>query len=207
MSYNIVVARYNENIDWLLPEIDNCIIFNKGDILNIKNEILLDNVGRESDTYLNYIILNYFNLPDVVIFTQGNISDHKYSNNTNVLLNLKNDAILKGKSKAFYTHKEDTNRPCHHFDSDWNFKNNLSYLHHNYKNNKPIVFKEWFLKNIFSEYPDPMHIYVHGIFAVKKELILNHSLEYYKRLIVELNYHNDPIEGHFFERSWYYIFL
>lgn len=45
-TYKIVVARYNENIEWLQSEMDNCIIYNKGDPLHIQNEILLDNVGR-----------------------------------------------------------------------------------------------------------------------------------------------------------------
>jgi hypothetical protein len=92
MSYKIIVARYNEDINWLNTEISNCIIYNKGNKLNIENEILLDNVGRESETYLNYIIQNYNNLPDIVIFTQANIADHKGSNDINYLLNIKNEA-------------------------------------------------------------------------------------------------------------------
>ena len=40
MSYKIVVARYNENIDWLDPVMNNCIIYNKGNKLNLKNEIM-----------------------------------------------------------------------------------------------------------------------------------------------------------------------
>lgn len=38
MSYKIIVSRFNENIYWLSDEIDNCIIYNKGDKLNIENE-------------------------------------------------------------------------------------------------------------------------------------------------------------------------
>lgn len=30
MSYKIIVARYNENIDWLNSEMKNCIVYNKG---------------------------------------------------------------------------------------------------------------------------------------------------------------------------------
>ena len=56
MSYKIIVARFNEDIEWLNSEKENCIIYNKGNKLNIHNEIPLQNVGRESDTYLNYII-------------------------------------------------------------------------------------------------------------------------------------------------------
>jgi len=56
------------------------------------------------------------------------------------------------------------------------------------------------------DYPNPINIYQNALFAVKKELILNKPLEYYKKLILEVNHHINPTEGHFFERSWYYIF-
>jgi hypothetical protein len=59
MSYKIIVARYNEPIDWLKSEMSNCVIVNKGEPLQIENEILLNNVGRESESYLHYIITNY----------------------------------------------------------------------------------------------------------------------------------------------------
>ena len=68
------------------------------------------------------------------------------------------------------------------------------------------MFIDWFKENININYPNPIHIYPNAIFAVKKELILNKPLEYYKKLILEVNHHINPTEGHFFERSWYYIF-
>jgi hypothetical protein len=78
-KFQIVVARYNEDIKWLLPYKDITIIYNKGDynlLLNKFNVIYLNNVGRESHTYLYHIINNYDNLADRTIFFQGNRSDH-----------------------------------------------------------------------------------------------------------------------------------
>ena len=208
MSYKIIVSRYNENIDWLSAEMNNCIIYNKGISLGISNEIMLQNVGRESETYLNYIISNYNNLADVVIFTQANISDHIKHNNScnyiNYLLNFKNEAFANDKSYPTLTHynTKDTSP----FSKNWNLINGNYYLEDNYKYNQRVPFSEWFMRNIQPNYPEPLHIYHFGIFAVKKELILKKSLEYYKKLILEVNHHIDPAEGHFFERSWYYIF-
>jgi len=197
MSYKIVVARYNENIDWLESEKDNCIIYNKGNKLNIPNEIILENVGRESETYLNYIINNYNNLPDIVVFTQGNIADHRGSNNIKYLIDIKDEALIYSKSQ-------------HGFDNcpeSWNCSNGITYyMHDNYKNNERVIFSDWFKKNINPQYPKPLFLYWNAIFAVKKELITNRPLEYYKKLILEVNHHVNPTEGHFFERSWYYIF-
>ena len=74
----LIVARYNENLDWLNSLVEteswirNVIIFNKGldniklskktkNIIKIKN---VPNIGREGGTYLNYIITNYKCLPE-----------------------------------------------------------------------------------------------------------------------------------------------
>lgn len=211
MSYKIIVARYNENIDWLKSEMSNCIIYNKGDKLNIDNEIFLENVGRESETYLNYIITNYSNLPDVVVFTQARISDHKGSDDVNYLLNIKNEALENNKSKNFtICNGEWYSTPT------WNLRQGRRkwglhravgwFLRENYKNNRPITFIEWFKNNIDINYPNPIHVYWNGIFAVKKEQIIKKPIEYYKKLLLEVNHHINSTEGHFFERSWYYIF-
>jgi hypothetical protein len=45
MSYKIIVARYNEDINWLKMEIDNCIIYNKGNKLGLTNETRIDEIG------------------------------------------------------------------------------------------------------------------------------------------------------------------
>jgi hypothetical protein len=199
MSYKIIVARYNENIEWLKSEMSNCIIYNKGDELNIDNEIFLENVGREAETYLHYIITNYYNLPDVVVFTQARIEDHKGSNDVNYLLNIKNEALEHNKSQNFH---RDENIEM----NTWNLTKDGWYMRDNYKNNKPITFIEWFKNNIDINYPYPIHVYWNAIFAVKKENITNKPIEYYKKLILEVKHNSNPPEAHFFERSWYYIF-
>jgi hypothetical protein len=80
-KYQIVVSRYNEDITWLLPFKEITIIYNKGDNHNLLNKfttIQLENVGRESHTYLYHIIKNYDNLADKTIFFQGKIDEIKY---------------------------------------------------------------------------------------------------------------------------------
>ena len=124
MSYKIIVARYNENIDWFDSEMENCIIYNKGNKLNIEGEILLENVGRESETYLHYIISNYDDLPDVVVFTQANIADHRGTNDINYLLKLKNEALVHDISLPYISHCEtDIHAVIHkYFNKEWNLK-------------------------------------------------------------------------------------
>jgi hypothetical protein len=230
MSFHVVVARYNENIDWLDDLSSNCVIYNKGERLNRRNEILIKNVGRESETYLQYIITHYDNLPDYVIFTQANISDHRSSNNTTYLLDMLEEAKIFGKSIPNIVHEKYGNQEIW-WDPEWNYynihfmynhdkmfginnpqikfyyENNVNwYLQNNYLNNKHITFRDWFMEHINVKYPEIIKIYASALFCVKKELILCHTKEYYKNLINLVNHHINPIEGHFFERSWYYIF-
>lgn len=88
----IVVARYNENIDWILDNDlqDRCIVYNKSSIKgiyskkhgNITDKLKIINIsnipvfGREGDTYLKHIISNYENIADYTIFTQADPFDH-----------------------------------------------------------------------------------------------------------------------------------
>jgi hypothetical protein len=74
----LVVARYNEDLSWVKDINIPHIIYNKGEeildeTLNIK---ILPNIGRESNTYLHYIIEYYNNLPENIIFSQGNPFPH-----------------------------------------------------------------------------------------------------------------------------------
>lgn len=206
LNYKIVVARYNENIEWLYEKFNNLVVYNKFYPLNIPNEIMVPNFGRESETYLRYIITNYDNLPDVVIFTQARISDHRGFNDINYLFKLGKQALLFGKSIPDIKHTENKyKKSC--WDRDWNIESDkYYYLHNNYLNNEPIVFEKWFNKHIGCEYKTPFHIYSNGIFAVRKDLILRNPIEYYLNLISLVNHHVNPAEGHFFERSWFYIF-
>jgi hypothetical protein len=209
MSYKIIVARYNEQIDWLNSESQNCIIYNKGTKLepdNIHNEVFLENMGRESDTYLHYIIANYDNLPDIIVFTQARIADHRGRDDVNYLLRIKNEAAQQSKSQNYITHTDTTNARC--WDRKWNYNNNNNkyFMENNFKNNTPVIFETWFIANIEIDYPNPIKIYPNAIFAVRKENILRRPIEFYKQLILEVNHHSNPSEGHFMERAWYYIF-
>jgi hypothetical protein len=74
----LVVARYNENINWVSAYNDIATVYNKGedDILNIKKVVKIPNVGREGNTYLYHIINNYGSLKEKTVFSQGNPFDH-----------------------------------------------------------------------------------------------------------------------------------
>jgi hypothetical protein len=123
-TFKVIVARYNENIDWLKSILNYCVIYNKGRKLNIQNEIMLDNIGRESHTYLHHIIQNYDQLEDVLVFTQANISDHcNCGNDVSYLMQMKDDAYKYGKSRYYMHLNTGNNTSC--WDPHWNFNRNV----------------------------------------------------------------------------------
>ena len=84
MKYCIVVARYNEDLEWT-KQFKNVLVYNKGSILTGDfNQLSLINVGREGHTYYKHIYDNYDNLTDYTIFLQGNPFDHS----PNIISNL-----------------------------------------------------------------------------------------------------------------------
>jgi hypothetical protein len=77
-SHSIVIARYNEDLDWVFPYRDCVIVYNKGldNISNFPNVIKLKNQGREGDTYLHHMIEQYDTLSERVTFLQGESLAH-----------------------------------------------------------------------------------------------------------------------------------
>jgi len=198
----IVVSRYNENLDWLLPYKNWVIIYNKGKpILNspFKKIINIENVGRESHTYLYHIIHNWNNLSDITLFIQGKISDHDnilplkhyLLSNQPITINLSSNKI----------YNNDWNRLT--YNKKWqNIIRNNEWRYSKY------TFGEWWDKFILKPRPSPSNLKWSpgGIFSVHKNLILSKNISFYENLINTISDHINPEEGHYFERSWFYIF-
>lgn len=218
MSIQYCVARYNEDVSWITGSSSatdatdaNVLIYNKGTRLDIPNEIMLPNVGRESHTYLHHIIENYDRLCDITVFTQAKINDHGYDHDIHGFDTLIMQCQQHGHSKNYGKINVNTVNEQKHFAPDFNMLPEIaSSLHHNYMVDAgevtKIPFSEWFKINTGYEYRDEVCIYVAGIFAMSKEQILTRPKDYYVSLYHQLSNHNAPIEGHFMERSWYYVF-
>jgi hypothetical protein len=212
-DYKIVVARYEEDIEWLKPLSEHCKIYNKGKTFWRSEEWdihRLDNVGRESHTYLTYILENYDNLPEVIAFTQGYIKDHTDCiieqgkidypyDSVQFLKRMIIDALHFGISHNYLKH------PYH----DW-FDKAYLFKIHNFKGitqDSSMTFGKWFGTNVGPDFPlsEDFKVYLGAVFAVKRECILVRSREYYEGILQQLQTPNPEI-GHFMERSWYYIF-
>jgi len=204
-NFQIVVARYNENLDWLKKYKNISLVYNKGnnDVeLNDFNVINLPNFGRESHTYLYHIINNYDNLKEYTIFFQGSLDFAKDIKHNK--LNIEdyfqlNDFNGTLQSCSF----EQLKYPIQHF-GKWKIEYDNGLMK---KSNFSCCYT-W-LKN-FLEFDEIDLEYIDvawgAMFSVHKSIILKKPKIFYEHLLRFIDYHPNPEEGHYFERSWYFIF-
>ena len=81
-NFELVIARYDEDISWSNNYKDFRTIYNKGNDDIQMPYIKLKNKGHLADTILSHIIKNYDNLADVTFFTHGSF-------------NYRNDQLIK----------------------------------------------------------------------------------------------------------------
>ena len=68
MDVCAVIAKYTEDVSWTSQLHCPFIVYDKSKDV--------PNIGREADTYLQFIIANYDSLPEHSVFLQGNPFDH-----------------------------------------------------------------------------------------------------------------------------------
>ena len=80
---DLVITRFKENIEWsnkLIPKLNKRYVYNRGPskLLSYDDKTIVYNIvnlGRESLTIFEHIVDNYENLPDSVLFLQGQLND------------------------------------------------------------------------------------------------------------------------------------
>lgn len=181
---HVVIAHYNENLDWVNNLIYPYTIISRN---NIKKEVA-PNKGNEASSYLEYIIKNYDNLPDICIFVHGHRNDWHHKQNIDEKINSLNY--------------------CHNY-------YNINELNIDYLKNYPDALQT--LKNNIHIFNNILNIsiVVENIkyrpcaqFYVSKKNILNNSKEQYIKLYTFLMTTNISSywSGRFFEYLWHYIF-
>ena len=210
-NIEIVVSRYNEDLQWLKNKKFGypTTIYNKGD-----NDIFykpkgckvikLQNIGRESHSYLYHVINNYNNMPTLTIFLPGSADDNRKKEWVNKVMKSVEKKIATtfpveehGDIKQkFYNFKLDNWQSTHESNNKANTEKKLF----------PSLirpFGKWyeanFNKNVnYSGYG--------GIFAVSYNHIKQYDKQYYEKLIKQLEISSNPEVGHYFERAWVAVF-
>jgi hypothetical protein len=187
MGITILVARFNEDIEWT-KQFSNVILYNKGNELpNDFNQILIENVGREGHSYYKYIYENYSNLEDYTIFLQGNPFDHSPN-----IINTLNKYIFNQDLKIDFEFISENILDC-----------NLSgCIYHDDLPLKEVYEKIFNEKNEIKEFK-----FGSGAqFIVSKAKILQRPETFYLNIYELLQYDINPIEGFVIERFHQMIF-
>lgn len=210
----IVIARYNENLKWLLNKKFSkydIIVYNKGinnNYIHLPNmtSINIKNVGRCDHTYLYHIINNYHNLADITIFLPGSCDMYHKMYKTHILFNeikKNNKAVFLYDNKYDNVELELHNLEFSIYSSSY-YKNKLLNPESNLDLALIRPFGNWYkskFNNIIIN-----HVSYYGIFSVAKNDITQNQLTYYIKLINDLRFSSNPEAGHYIERSWAAVF-
>lgn len=206
----MVVARYQENLTWCRPYASNVTVYNKGSPFNGYNMPgrcrikTLPNIGRESHTYLYHIITRWDTLADWTFFTQGSVSKDHFpfpiplyllpKKRIKLMMNLWSKGISFVEEKGGYLQHT----------GKWK-REKISGM----MRPSSFTFQDWWEQYVRMEKPSSYSSWKwsHGaLFSISRDLIRRHDKKYYMELLSSIPPHRNPEEGHYFERSWYYIF-
>ena len=198
--YDIILATHSEDLRWVsyLPKERpyRLVVSNSNGILKPEQAdelILRENFGREAGHYLNYLILNYDKLPDVMVFMQGDPWPHSamYGNPCIML------EIIFGNPR---------------------FRSPICYLGKDYRSEdfRPIQTSEHFkvLTRALGDEPigKNLPLSIGAQFYVRREIVLARPKSFYEGLLEigrdQSLYHADPLYtlAHTLEGCWGCVF-
>jgi hypothetical protein len=191
MTTAVVVAHYNENLDWLknIQTKHKVFIYSK---TNQNYNFIPLNKGQEATCYLKYIIDNYNNLYDRNLFLHGHENSNHQDNCSWFIVNNLNWLL----SEYFSVTRR-----------DWYFTEGINENFHIDTFNMLKKYWSEVFQNILL-FPKTFHHYSCAQFQVSKQLILQNSLNFYKSLynwLMETQLEN-YYSGRIFEHTWHYIF-
>jgi len=202
----IVIARYNEDLEWLRTYAlgYRVVIYNKGKRVayDFPCEVIhLDNIGRESHTYLTHLIKEYDHLSDVTIFLQGRIDDLEgwvHENPENYL----QQALQYGFSAARYFFMTPRNWLKVDFESDPLYAEAYKTGSLQKSQNVFLTYACQFLGPL----PTITLTSYKGCFAVSRKAVIRRPRSFYESMRETVSHHANPEEGHWLERMWAYLF-
>ena len=198
------ISHFNGELDWINSlSRSKYIVYNKSKVKldNKINNIRIKNVGYNIYSYLKFIIENYENLPDTIVFCKDNIFERHIKISTFISLLRRN----------IFTCLEENNKrrnfPISVNLSDNSFNEiNSSWYKYQYSRKYFHDFND-FYKFIFKSINIPLFLrYAPGAnYIVPKNNILLRSKIFYKNLLKFISHSQYSCESHFIERSLYLI--
>ena len=227
MAHTLVIARYMEDVSlWLTFSVrsifQRVVIYDKGGqrpplgktqeeweqwLTELKLQVIrLPNIGRESHTYLTHVIEEHTNgtrQNGCTFFCQGDPRDHIHMDIGLFFSNAIANAMETGFSDWCTVNCHDG--PVNTFRLlEWPKGTPLL------PNRYGLSYGQWFERFLHRPLPprSEWRWVIGGIFAIHNGCMYSKPLNFYMELMDEISHGNHvaPEVGHFFERSWRYIF-
>jgi hypothetical protein len=194
MNNQIVIARYNENLEWTKFLKSETIIYNKGSNVGTKHKtIKLPNIGMGGATFWYHIIENYDNLADITLFIQGWPFDASFESH----LGLKSDENGVNFIEEFYFTLLDEHVASYNCLMDIIGDKYSCPTNYNVRRQDNFIYNSVDWKLWIDNYIDPTskidfykpnRFYKSGQISLKKEIIKSNSKEYYIKLMEHWKY-------------------
>jgi hypothetical protein len=219
-TVQLVVARYGEDVSWLLTDrrlqqyVSTAIIYNKGDgdipeaVANaVQAVVVLPNVGKCDHTYLHHIVRGLRGdifLANNTIFIPGSVLGEPR----------KADALracLREAGAGVGTGNVSTFRMPTAFEHFQLLQWKTSFAPNASKNSEETLlpapirpFGPWF-RSVFGNVQTQAPFYHGGCFSGRKEVIERTPLTTYETLLRQCAAHSNPEVGHYIERVWGFL--
>lgn len=202
-----VLVNYNftPDVDFIG---DDYLIYDRSDNedylkdFNQSKIVHTENVGQVDYDKLNYIVDNYYDLPDVFLWGKTNlfkyISLEEYEK---VKDNKKFTPLL---TQNHRTYKDSFGEVCYYEDGMYHERNDSWYVH---QFNTAYFPSYGYFASEFG-LPNPAYIPFApgGNYILTKEVVHKYPKEFYKKMASVLNYDKEPAEAQMCERSYFQMF-
>lgn len=199
-----VIARYNEDIEWVPPLMDRfpgarCTVYNKGHTeipeSNAYDIRTLENVGRESHTYLHHVTEIYDSEDDtrdeIIVFLQGHPFDH--CKGVNLYQSIMNGVIKIMEGSGF---ENIGSQIIKIVDGEPTF-------HMTIREELAETSSELFERTL----PKEFTFSAGALFVTSRYSIERRPIGFYQKAMAMLDSEINPVRGFCFERLWSLIFV
>jgi len=188
MDFQVVVCRYMEDVSWV-ENLDNVIIYNKGDRIKSKHQVInLPNIGMGGGSLFYHCVKNYENFADLTLFIQANPWDGELE----VSKGIKNTPEGLRNMINYYKNipeGEVASIPARYqiISNGYNQPFNWNQRHHGYFIKFTHTWQEFLDDFIdpkrYINWKLPTRFYRNGHIAVTKEALLSNPKNYYIKLL------------------------
>lgn len=168
------------------------------------------NVGKDQHAHIKYIVDHYDDLPEVVLFLQDDILEHRdvllraddVSDECAFVAQLLSHTLDVGYSRNARSYIELTGPS---FAPTYGFKVNCGVYTH--EHDSGLTFGQWFERFLGEAFPrsSPVLWFKNAIFAVRREHILSRPKSTYVSILHSQFPTTSNEADHFMERTWFYM--